>query len=164
MLYRTARIDEISEIISMKNKVKERVIKEGLPIWQNGYPLDEMIIEDVNLGEGRVVIYNNVVVAYAVFHHATKEYGKGLFKKDNLQTFGRVMVKDGYTGLHISDFLVKSMIQEAKSLKVLGMGITADSCNIRAVNLYQKHGFIKEGEKQFPWAYLDYFGLYFEEE
>ena len=44
MLYRTARIDEISEIISMKNKVKERVIKEGLPIWQNGYPLDEMII------------------------------------------------------------------------------------------------------------------------
>lgn len=33
MLYRTAKIDEIDEIISMKNKVKERVIKEGLPIW-----------------------------------------------------------------------------------------------------------------------------------
>jgi ribosomal protein S18 acetylase RimI-like enzyme len=63
--------------------------------------------------------------------------------------------------MHIGDFLVKSMIEEAKTLDVVGMGITADNCNKSAVNLYTKHGFKKEGEAQFPYAYLDIFGLYF---
>ena len=33
--------------------------------------------------------------------------------------------------------------------------------NIRAIKFYQKHGFVKEGERQFPYAYLSIFGLYF---
>ena len=53
------------------------------------------------------------------------------------------------------------MILEAQTMNVEGMGILADDCNIKAVNLYRKHGFVKEGEKQFPYAYLSIFGLYF---
>ena len=47
MEYKKAKISQLDEIIKLKNEVKQRVIKEGLPIWQNGYPLDEMIIEDI---------------------------------------------------------------------------------------------------------------------
>ena len=83
------------------------------------------------------------------------------FKKDNVYSFGRLMVLDGYVGKHIGDFLVKSMINEAKLLKVDGMGILVDACNTIAVNLYKKYGFKKEGENQFPFAYLDIYGLYF---
>ena len=53
------------------------------------------------------------------------------------------------------------MIHEAKALNVEGLGILADDCNIKAVNLYKKHGFVKEKEMQFPFAYLSVFGLYF---
>lgn len=161
MLYRLATNMDLVSILKMKNRVKSRIINESLPIWRNGYPQDEVIEEDIKLKEGRVVEVDGQVVAYAVFHHISKEYNGNLFKKANLQSFGRVMVDDGYTGMHIGDYLVKMMIEEAKTLKVEGMGITADSCNVKAVNLYQKYGFVKEGEKQFPWAYLDYFGLYF---
>jgi GNAT superfamily N-acetyltransferase len=161
MIYRVADIKDINEILHMKNEVKQRVINQKLPIWNNGYPLDSMIIEDVEANEGRVVELDGKIVAYAVFHHRSKEYDISPFKEDNVQCFGRVMVRDGYTGMHIGDFLVKSMIEEAKTLDVVGMGITADNCNVRAVNLYTKHGFKKEGEAQFPYAYLDIFGLYF---
>ena len=58
------------------------------------------------------------------------------------------------------DFLIKSMIEEAKTLDVDGVGILVDACNVKAYNLYLKHGFIKEGEDQFPFAYLDILGLY----
>ena len=160
MIYRKATLDDLKEIILMKNKVKERVIKEELPIWQNGYPLDSMIDEDIKNQEGRVVTINNEIVGYSCFHHAEKEYGKGVFKKDNVQSFGRVMVKDEYLGQHIGDFLVKSMIEEAKTLNVEGMGILVDECNIKAYSLYKKYGFNKEGENQFPFAYLDILGLY----
>jgi predicted N-acetyltransferase YhbS len=161
MIYRIANINDLEEILLMKNQVKQRVIEEKLPIWNHGYPLDSMIEEDINEKAGRVVELDGKIVAYAVFHHRECEYDTGTFKADNVMCFGRVMVKNGYTGMHIGDFLVKSMIEEAKTLKVDGMGITADACNVRAVNLYTKHGFKKEGEAQFPYAYLDIFGLYF---
>lgn len=161
MKYLKANISQLDEIINLKNEVKERVIKENLPIWKNGYPLDEMIIEDINNQEGRIIVIDNQIVAYSCFHHAEKEYGKGVFKKDNVQSFGRLMVSDKYVGKHIGDYLVKSMIEEAKSLGVEGMGILVDECNKKAYSLYKKYGFEKEGAQQFPYAYLDILGLYF---
>ena len=161
MIYRVPKTSEIDEILVMKNNVKKRVIESGLPMWLNGYPLDEMIVEDVHLGDARIIELDGKIVAYAHYCHASKEYDNGTFKKDNLQTFGRVMVNDGYTGKHIGDFLVKSMIEETKTLNVEGMCITADDFNVKAMNLYRKYGFVVEGEQQFPYAYLVKLGLYF---
>ena len=161
MIYRIPNINEIPEILEMKHRVKQRVTDSGLPMWLNGYPADEMLVEDIELGDARVIELDGKIVAYAHYCHTSKEYDNGTFKKDNLQTFGRVMVDDGYTGKHIGDFLVKKMIEEAKTLNVEGLGITADDFNIKAVNLYKKHGFIKEGEEQFPYAYLSKLSLYF---
>ena len=47
MIYRIANENDLKQIIKMKNNVKERIIKQKLPIWLNGYPLDEYIIQDV---------------------------------------------------------------------------------------------------------------------
>ena len=55
MIYRVPKTSEIDEILVMKNNVKKRVIESGLPMWLNGYPLDEMIVEDVQLGDARVI-------------------------------------------------------------------------------------------------------------
>lgn len=161
MIYRKPKVEEINDILIMKNNVKKRIIDSGMPMWLNGYPLDEMIVEDIEIGDARIVELDGKVVAYAHYCHASKEYDNGTFKKDNLQTFGRVMVDDGYTGKHIGDFLVKSMIEETKTLGVDGMGITGDDFNVKAMNLYKKYGFIKEGEEQLPYAYLSKLVVYF---
>ena len=120
----------------MKDEVKERIIKENLPIWKNNYPLNEMLQEDIYHGEGRVIVIDNKVVAYACFHKSEKEYEKGMFKKDNLMSFSRIMVCNEYVGKHIGDFLVKNMILESKSLNKNGLAIAVDACNIKALNLY----------------------------
>ena len=61
----------------------------------------------------------------------------------------------------IGKLLISNIINEVKEMKMIGMKITADSCNIKAVNLYKSFGFKKEGEYQFPYAYLEIYGLYF---
>ena len=106
MIYRIPNINEIPEILEMKHRVKQRVTDSGLPMWLNGYPADEMLVEDIELGDARVIELDGKIVAYAHYCHTSKEYDNGTFKKDNLQTFGRVMVDDGYTGKYIGDFLV----------------------------------------------------------
>lgn len=160
MLYRIAYNKDYDEIILMKNRVKQRIVDSNLPIWQHGYPLDSMIAEDIELGYGRVVEIDNKVVAYSVFLPAEEEYAD-VFDVANLQSFGRVMVDDGVTGKGVGRFLVGNMISEARENKKTGMGITADSCNCKAVKLYESFGFKKIGEGQFPYAYLDIFMLLF---
>ena len=74
------------------------------------------------------------------------------------------MVKDEYLGQKVGSFLVDKMIEEAKTLNVLGLGILVDDINTKAVSLYKKKGFVKEGSNQFPYAYLDIYALYFNKE
>lgn len=161
MIYRTAEDMDIEEILQMKNEVKERIQKENLPIWLDGYPSDDFIKEDIEKGYGRVIEDKEKIIAYACFHHASEEYPKGTFFKDNLQSFGRIMVCNQYLGKHCGSYLISEMIKEAKTMPVEGMGILVDACNLKAVHLYERYGFKKEGSKQFPYAYLDIYGLYF---
>ena len=161
MVYRIATQIDISQIINVKNRVKQRVIDENLPIWQNGYPLDEFIIEDIENQYGRVVEIDGTIVAYAVFLPSVIEYEDYLPNLENKHSFGRVMVDNNYTGKGIGRFLIQNMINEAKILNNSGMIITADECNIKATNLYKSFGFKKIGEKQFPYAYLTIYELIF---
>ena len=50
MVYQKAVLSDYDEIVVMKDLVKQRIINENLPIWQNGYPLNEVIKEDIELG------------------------------------------------------------------------------------------------------------------
>ena len=161
MIYRIATLCDLNQILSMKNRVKERIVKENLPIWLNGYPLDEMISEDIDLQYGRVVEIDGKIVSYAVFLPSNIEYEDHIPNVENKYSFGRVMVDDNYTGLGIGRFLVSNMINEAKQNGSEGMIITADNCNKKATNLYESFGFIKIGEKQFPYAYLTIYELIF---
>ena len=161
MQYRLAKLKDLEEIIQLKNEVKERIIKENLAIWLDGYPFDSMLEEDIEKGNGRVLEENGKIIGYACFHPASEEYPLDTFKKKNLMSFGRIMISNEYVGKHCGSMLVSKMIEEAKTKHVEGLGILADACNSKAVRLYERYGFQKEGSQQFPWAYLDIYGLYF---
>ena len=162
MIYQKAVLSDYDEIVVMKNLVKQRIINENLPIWKNGYPLDEVIKDDILNDYGRVVKQDGKVIAYAAFMPSSVMYeNEKIFKKDNLYSFGRVMVCNEFLSKGVGRYLAESMILEAKSLKVEGLGIAADECNIKATKLYKSLGFEKEGEKDFGYAYLSIFGLYF---
>jgi predicted GNAT family N-acyltransferase len=162
MIYDKALLSDFDEIVLMKDLVKQRIINEDLPIWKNGYPLNEMIKDDIFKGYGRVIRIDNKVVAYATFMKSEVMYpNENIFKKDNLYSFGRVMVCNEYLSKGIGRYLVSSMILEAKNLNANGLGIAADECNIKATKLYKSLGFEKEGEKDFEYAYLSIYGLYF---
>lgn len=162
MNYTKAILSDYDEIVVMKNQVKQRVINENLPIWKNGYPNDEIIKEDLISGYGRIIRVDDKIVAYAAFMHSDIMYpNEEIFKKENLYSFGRVMVCNEYLSKGIGRYLVNQMILEAKNLNSEGLGIAADECNIKATKLYKSLGFEKEGEKDFGYAYLEIYGLYF---
>lgn len=159
-LYREASKEDLKEILEMRNRVKARIIAEGLPMWLNGYPQDHLISLDIENKDGRVLIVDNKIVAYASLH-SIAEYPENTFLKNHLLSFSRIMVDDGYTGLKLGNVLITQMIREAKEKKYSGMGILVDDFNKRALHLYLKHGFIFENHSHFPYGDLDVYGLYF---
>lgn len=161
MEYLVATKKHYHEIIKMKNRVKERVAHEGLSIWRNGYPCDAFIQDDIERKEARIAVLDGKIVGYACFHQAKTEYPSQTFKKDELYSFGRLMVEEGYTGIGIGHFLVRHLIEEARSVNALGVGILVDACNYKALRLYKKNGFQREGSKDFDYGFFDIYGLYF---
>ena len=83
----------------MKNRVKERIIKANLPMWLNGYPLDEMIIEDILNNHGRVIIFDNKVVAIDVGGN------------DSGNEFSKIEIKENPPS-ETGDFLLRFMLQQ----------------------------------------------------
>jgi GNAT superfamily N-acetyltransferase len=161
MKYRTAKHEDLKQIIEMKNRVKQRIELAKLPMWLNGYPTDEFLTLDVKDSFGRVIELDGKVVAYAVLYPSYIEYENEIENIVDLYSFGRVMVDDNYTGKGIGRYLVENMIMEAKSHNQKGMLITGDDFNTKAMNLYKSLGFVKIGEKQFSYAYLSIFKLIF---
>ncbi len=162
--YNIAKIDDLEEILILKNEVKQKVIDEQLPIWQNGYPQDELIKEDIDNQFGRVIKVNGVIVSYATYHPALYEYDKGTFPNDEVMSFGRVMTKVDQTKKGYASLLIEKMIEETKENNLPGLGILVDSFNKKALSVYLKHGFKYIGTGTFPWAVLDIYYLSFQNE
>lgn len=158
-IYKVATKEHLKEIILMKNDVKEKVIKENLPIWQNGYPQDELILEDIENGFGRILVVDNEIVSYATYHLALYEYDKGTFPIDDVMSFGRVMTKVSKTKQGFATKLIEKMIEETKQKKIPGLGILVDNFNKKALDIYLKFGFKYLKTSQFPWAILDVYYL-----
>lgn len=158
-IYKVATFDDLDEIISIKNDVKEKVIKENLPIWQNGYPQDELIKEDIENNFGRILVVDGRIVSYATYHPAMYEYDKGTFPNDEVMSFGRVMTKVSETKKGFATTLIEKMIEETKEKKIPGLGILVDDFNKKALNIYLKFGFKYLKTSSFPWAILDVYYL-----
>ena len=163
-IYKIATLDDLNEIIAMKNDVKKKVIEENLPIWQNGYPQDELIKEDIENDFGRIIIVDNEIVSFATYHPASYEYDNGTFPCDDVMSFGRVMTKVNKTKHGYASILIDEMIKETKEKGYPGLGILVDSFNKKALSIYIKHGFRYLKTSPFPWAVLDVYYLDFDNE
>lgn len=163
-IYKIAKKEHLDEIIKMKNEVKQKVIEEQLPIWQNGYPQDELLFEDIELGYGRIIEVNGNIVAYASFYPALYDYDPGTFPNDHVMSFGRIMTKVSERNKGYASALIKEMIEETKKKNLPGMGILVDDFNKKALSIYLKFGFKYIGTGTFPWAVLDIYYLTFSNE
>lgn len=144
MEYVIANLNDIDEIIKIKDEVKLRLKEEKLNVWLGDYPTYELIYEEIKNGRGRIVKENNIILGYASLHHINLEYPSDTFCHNDLYSFSRLMTRNLSLNRGIATFLINNMLNEVKD-KCYGFGLIVDSCNIKAINLYKKIGFKFEG-------------------
>ena len=72
-----------------------------------------------------------------------------------------VAVTPSYRKRGCGNLLMEAIAKEAKERAAQCIILEVRVSNAPAISLYKKHGFVKEGEELFPWAYLDKYVLYF---
>jgi len=65
MILRKATLSELSLIWEIIQQAIEQRRLDGSDQWQNGYPNEKVIIEDIAKGFGHVLVENNEVIGYA---------------------------------------------------------------------------------------------------
>ena len=109
MEIRMAYPNEIKRIMEIIQDAKESLAQRQVDQWQDGYPDEEIIFEDILESRGYVAVEDQEVVAYAAVHKgneaAYNEIYDGKWEHDNYMyvTFHRVVVAKEAAGKGGSD-------------------------------------------------------------
>ena len=152
MEYLKANINDIEECQKLKNEIVNELNESGLHIWNDEYPSDNLIKEDILNSNGRIIKENNKIIAYASIDSVINEFQENVFKEENLYSFARLMVKKEYRGKHVASFLINNLLNEMKDIGAAGCGILVHPINEIALKVYYKLGFKLEEIKVYPFG------------
>lgn len=156
MKYCFASEKDIDTCNNLKKEVIARLNSLNLPLWNEEYPSDELIKEDIESGRGRIILNDeDEIIAYASVASTIEEFNEGVFLHSNLLAISRLMVKTGYENQGIATYFIKQIIDEAKTKGYKGIGIMVHPINKRAIKLYKKLGFKFEQRKQYFYGEYD---------
>ena len=156
MTYCFASEKDIYTCNSLKKEVIARLNSLNLPLWNEEYPSDELIKEDIESGRGRIILNDeDEIIAYASVAPSIEEFNEEVFLHSNLLAISRLMVKTGCENQGIATYFIKQIIDEAKTKGYKGIGIMVHPINERAIKLYKKLGFKFEQRKQYFYGEYD---------
>lgn len=162
MKYCLASEKDVATCNNLKKDVIARLNSLNLPLWNEEYPSDELIKEDIESGRGRIILNEeNEIIAYVSVMPANEEFEENTFNYPHLLALSRLMVKSGYENQGVATYLINQIINEAKTKGYNGIGILVHPINERAIKLYKKIGFKFEQRKQYLFGEYDSYSYLF---
>lgn len=156
MKYCFASEKDIHTCNTLKKEVIVRLNSLNLPLWNEKYPSDELIKEDIESGRGRIILNDeDEIIAYASVAPTIEEFEEEVFLHSNLLAISRLMVKTGCENQGIATYFIHQIIKEANANGYKGIGIMVHPINERAIKLYKKLGFKFEQRKQYFYGEYD---------
>ena len=156
MKYCFASEKDIYTCNSLKKEVIARLNSLNLPLWNEEYPSDELIKEDIESGRGRIIVNDeDEIIAYASVAPTIEEFNEEVFLHSNLLAISRLMVKTSCENQGVATYFIHQIINEAKTKGYKGIGIMVHPINERAIKLYKKLGFKFERRKQYFYGEYD---------
>ena len=106
MELRLAKIEDVEIIWRILQQAIAQRKKDGSDQWQNGYPNEQTVKEDIQNGNGYVLVSENKVIAYAAIIFGIEQTyidikGKWL-SNDDCVVVHRVATEEGYKGKGIA--------------------------------------------------------------
>ena len=150
MILREAAYSELPVIWNILQQAIAQRKQDGSDQWQNGYPNEQTVHDDISSGYGYVLIDNDAVIAYAAIifgeEPAYKEIeGKWLTSGDYAAVH-RVAVSNAVKGKGIATYLFKAIEDLCMEQKVYSIKVDTNFDNVPMLRILDKLNYTYCGE------------------
>ena len=146
MNFRKSTKSDVSKIMEIVKQAQEYFKSQGIDQWQNNYPNDDVIINDINNGESSVMLDGDDIVATTVISFAKeKSYenildGKWITNGD-YGVIHRIAVENAHKGKGLSHKIIKYAEEVCKQNNIHSIKVDTHEDNILMQSLLKKNGF-----------------------
>jgi len=152
MDFRKAKIEEVSIIMAMIQEAIAAMQSQGIHQWDQHYPTNRWIQNDIEEGSGFVVVDQDDIVAYVcVNQDQPDEYAMIKWEDEDGKccVIHRLVVHPDHQGKGIAKFLIASYEEYAVKQGYSSVRLDTFSENPISMNLYPKLGYIRRGDVKF---------------
>lgn len=149
MNIRKSKKSDINEIMRLIHQAQKYFKNNGIDQWQDNYPQDIHILEDI-LQEKSYVLDNDHIVGtmyFAIENEPTYNSIDGQWLQDN--SYGvihRIVVDESYKGQNLAKRLLDYAIEECLSHQIYSIRIDTHHDNLSMQRFLKKNGFIACGK------------------
>lgn len=127
MEFKQATINDLDSIINIINQAKQYLKNNNVDQWQNGYPNEETIINDINKNQLYVLINNDEIIATCMLSNEEDltynyiENGAWLTDNKKYLVIHRIAIKNNYQGKSIGRTIINyatDLFSDCKSIRI----------------------------------------------
>ncbi|MBQ4104823.1 MAG: GNAT family N-acetyltransferase [Clostridia bacterium] len=147
--FRKAAIEDLPPVLDIYREGVRNMISNGINQWDDEYPNEKVISEDIRKGELNLCICNGeIAAAYALNTHADPDYDNAKWQNPdaNWCAMHRLCVSPRFHRRGIATACMLNIEQDALSQGFEAVHLDTFSGNSRAMELYNKLGYKQVGE------------------
>lgn len=152
-LFRKANASEVPQIWEIIQQAIVRRKNDGSQQWQDGYPNENVIKQDITKGIGYVLIDDNIVAGYAAIlfnDEPAYEQLKGTWLTNgDFAVVHRVAISDDYLGKGLAQKIFLFTEDLAKGNNIFSIKVDTNFDNIPMLKILEKLGYSYCGEVTF---------------
>jgi len=151
-LFRKAENKDLMEVISLFQEVIANMIKRQLFQWDEMYPNEQVLSEDINKAQMYLLTKDEKIIACVVINEVQdEEYQSGhwSYTSGKLAVIHRLCVRPSAQGAGCGKKMVRLAEEQAKSDGYEIMRLDAFSQNLGARHVYETLGYTYAGEVTF---------------
>lgn len=137
-------------------KLYKNVIKTTFTTWDENYPSDNLLIEDIKNEQLFVLRDNSKIIAVSFLGTKNNDTENWSLKLKSPMSVARICVSPQYQGRGVGSYFMNQIICEAKKRGADGMHFHVCTQNSSAIKMYEKVGFKNLGRGQSNYGY-DFF-------
>lgn len=146
MEFRKAEYNDISKIMDIIKKAQDYLKNEGIDQWQNGYPNENTVKEDIDKGDFYVLSENKEVLAVTALSFSEEETYKKIYEGSWLTDGTYAVIHRMATNLDkkrkgLASEMIKNIEKTCIEREVNSIKVDTHRKNVGMQNLLKKNGF-----------------------
>ena len=143
---RYTKLEDIERVMEIIKQAQQYFKEKGINQWQNGYPNEEVINNDIENGESYVMLdENNIIATTVISFTKEKSYenildGKWITNGD-YGVIHRIAVDNTHKGKGLSHKIIKYAEEVCKQNNIHSIKVDTHEDNILMQSLLKKNGF-----------------------